>query len=134
MKNSLTPFSRLDNLIDEFFNDRMSFFDRGFQRAGYYNIVRKNDEIYQIVLNVAGFKKEDIEIIFEGDMLTIRGSVRQEQNQDRYIYQGFSSTFHNSFSIGENAEILDATVQDGMLIIDIFDKKQITHATRIAIK
>ena len=136
MKNFLTPFSRFDSMIDEFFNDRISLFDKGFNtRSGSYNIIKKSDEVYQIVLNIAGFKKEDIDMTVEGDMLIIKGSIKQEQNKDKYIYQGFSSTFYNSFLIGKDAEILNAEVKDGMLVIDVKDHKQVTNqAKRIAIK
>lgn len=145
MKNYLTPFSRVDSIIDDFFNDRTSIFDRGFfdrnsmissRGVGNYNLVKVSDDVYQIVLNVAGFKKEDIEITHDGEILTIKGSISQSKdNKDNYIYQGFSSSFHNSFSIGADAEILKAEVKDGMLVIDVKDNKRITsQPKKISIK
>lgn len=141
MKNHLTPFFRVDSMIDEFFNDRKSFldgifFDRSFTKGvGSYNIVKVSDNVYQIVLNVAGFKREDIEITHDGDMLIIKGAVSKSDDKDKYIYQGFSSSFHNSFSIGSEAEILGAEIKDGMLVIDIKDNKRITSLPKkIAIK
>ncbi|MDR0484724.1 MAG: Hsp20 family protein [Alphaproteobacteria bacterium] len=134
MRNYLTPFSRF-NMLDDFFNNRESFLDRGLTKhGGNYNIIRKNSEVYQIVLNVAGFRKEDVEITFEGNIITIKGSTRHEDTKD-YIYQGFSSSFQNSFSIEEGSEVLGAEIKDGMLAIDIKEKKTIANQSqRIAIK
>ncbi len=134
MKNFLTPFSRFDSIIDEFFNDKFSFGSFN-TRSGNYDIIRKSDSVYQIILNIAGFQKEDIDITVEGDTLMVRGSIQQEQNKDKYIYQGFSSNFYNSFFVGADAEILNAEVKDGMLIIDIEDHKHIeNHVKRISIQ
>jgi molecular chaperone IbpA len=127
MRNYLTPFSRIDSMIDDFFNDRTSIFDRANRLSGNYNVIKISDDIYQIALNVAGFNREDIEVIHDEDVLIIKGSVSQAKDKDKYIYQGFSSSFHNSFSIGRDAEILNAEIKDGILIIEIKDYKHISN-------
>ena len=72
---SLSPLFKtsvgFDNLVNEFFNEPQ------FNNAtGYppYNISKSDDDVYEITLAVAGFKKPDIEIELEDGVLKITGT------------------------------------------------------------
>ena len=72
---SLSPLYKMsigfDRLAEQFFNDPT------FSNAqtGYppYNIAKKEDDIYEVTLAVAGFKKDDIDISLEDGTLIIKG-------------------------------------------------------------
>lgn len=122
--------------FDEFF-DSDSFpreLSKYHRFTNNYNIEKLSEDKYKISINVAGYKKEDIEILLENDLLIIKGNMKN-LNQDKYLYQGFSSKFYNQFKVEEGAEVLDASIENGILEITIKEhlpnKKQ---AKKIPIK
>ena len=160
MMNKLIPMRgrKIKNYINDSYDDLMSdfhnmhkkflsafdeFFDSdSFPRelskyhrfANNYNIEKLSEDKYKISINVAGYKKEDIEILLENDLLIIKGSMKN-QSKDKYLYQGCSSQFYNQFKVEEGAEVSDASIENGILTITIkeplLDKK---HAKKIPIK
>lgn len=122
--------------FDEFF-DSNSFpkeLSKYHRFANTYNIEKITEDKYKISINVAGYKKEDIEILLEDNLLIIKG-IMKNHNQDKYLYQGFSSKFYNQFKVEEGAEVLDAAIENGILEITVKehlpDKK---NAKKIPIK
>ena len=71
--DSLSPLYKMsvgfDRMAEQFFNDP-SFVNNG---TGYppYNISKTSDDIYEITLAVAGFKKGDIDISLEDGILKV---------------------------------------------------------------
>ena len=130
MKNNLSIFNNLrpltvgfDNMFDHF--EHMlddSFFSNG--TAGNfppYNIVKTGDHTYNIELALAGFNKQDVEVLSEHGQLTVR-SKREEtdhtDNTDLKIYQGISKRqFVRSFTVAESVEVKGAELKDGLLVI-----------------
>ena len=130
MKNNLSIFNNLrpltvgfDNMFDHF--EHMlddSFFSNG--TAGNfppYNIVKTGDHTYNIELALAGFNKQDVEVLSEHGQLTVR-SKREEtdhtDNTDLKIYQGISKRqFVRSFTVADNVEVKGAELKDGLLVI-----------------
>ena len=74
--DSLSPLYKMsvgfDRMAEQFFNDP-SFSQNG---TGYppYNITKNKNDIYEITLAIAGFKKSDIEIELEDGTLKITGT------------------------------------------------------------
>src|SRR5919109_4306587 len=54
--------------------------------SGYppYNIEKCGEDQYRIVMAVAGFSKEDIEVIAEHNRLTVRGQINKERDGRTY--------------------------------------------------
>jgi HSP20 family molecular chaperone IbpA len=89
-----------------------------------YNIERlpKTDahgEILRIVLAVAGFGQDEIEITIEENELVIRG--RQKEEEERaYLHRGIASRqFQKTFVLAEGIEVFGADLKDGLLAIDL---------------
>lgn len=83
-----------------------------------YNIVKVNDTNYVIEVALAGFTKEDVEITFVNDVLTIKGkqTEKTEGEKTEYLYKGIATrAFTRSFSVAENVEIVEAVFNDGVL-------------------
>ncbi|MFL1781161.1 Heat shock chaperone IbpA [Candidatus Hepatincolaceae symbiont of Richtersius coronifer] len=139
MKNQLRHIGNNNggfSLINDFFN--RDFFSDFFNKDivdhsllnnmyGKHNVEKISDDIYRISVNVAGYKKDEIEISLEKGLLKIRGQIRQENNDKKYIYQGFAASFSNAFSVGEDAEVLEAKIDNGILSIDVKEKLPIEH-------
>ena len=54
------------------------------QETGYppYNIEKVGEDQYRIVMAVAGFGKDDVEIVQEQNRLTVRGKLEGSERQD----------------------------------------------------
>ena len=76
--------------------------ETGLNAPGYppYNVEKLNDTYYRIVLAVAGFTKDDIDITLEGRELTILSKDPQVLDDDsKYLYKGIGKRrFKRSFS------------------------------------
>jgi len=84
-----------------------------------YNIEVVNEDRYRITMAVAGFKRDDIEITTEQNKLTIVGE--QESDQDaNYLHHGIAArNFERSFQLADYVKVVDASLQDGLLHIEL---------------
>jgi len=84
-----------------------------------YNIVQDSEHAYRIELAVAGFKEEEINITVENRKLLIVG--RKDDSEERnYLHRGISTrAFERSFVLAQDVEIRDASLVDGMLLIEL---------------
>ena len=120
---SLSPLFKtsvgFDNLVNEFFNEPQ------FNNAtGYppYNISKSDDDVYEITLAVAGFKKPDIEIELEDGVLKITGTsnVLDEEGVE-YLHKGIAErNFVRTFKLAEYVEVSSAKLKDGILRVGLF--------------
>jgi len=118
--DTLTPLYKasvgFDQLVNEFFNDT-SFVNT----SGYppYNISKDKDDIYEITLAVAGFKKEDIDIELEDGTLKITGkSEVLDSSEKEYLHKGIAErNFVRTFKLAEYVEVQSAKLEDGILRI-----------------
>ena len=85
------------------------------------NIVKIGENTYRVSMAVAGFSKEEIDISVKDKNLTVVGkksSIQEEQTSD-ILYKGLAfRNFCSEFHIGD-AEIKSATLENGLLSIDI---------------
>lgn len=84
-----------------------------------YNIEQIDANRLNITLAVAGFCTDDLEITIEDNQLTIRG--RQEDDADRlYLHRGIAARqFQRSFVLAEGIEVTGASLDNGLLSIDL---------------
>lgn len=75
-------------------------------------------ELYRVIIAVAGFKKEDLQIVLNEDCLVIKGAAR---SSDRVLlHKGISSkSFEKIFQLADSMSIRHSFLRDGLLCIDI---------------
>ena len=79
-----------------------------------YNLVEVSEDTYMIELALAGFKKEDITIEQEKNVLTIKGSSAEDSN--KYIHKGIGARdFTRTFSLSEYMVVSGVTMENGVL-------------------
>ena len=73
----------------------------------------------RITLAVAGFRRDQLEILLEDNQLIVRG--RQEDDKARqFIHRGIAARqFSRSFVLAEGIEVKSADLRDGLLCIDL---------------
>jgi HSP20 family molecular chaperone IbpA len=84
-----------------------------------YNIEQIGDDALRITLAVAGFQGEDLNVQVETNQLVIRG--RQEDDKSRvYLHRGIAARqFQRSFVLAEGIEVSAASLDNGLLHIDL---------------
>jgi HSP20 family molecular chaperone IbpA len=107
--------------------------------GGYppYNIERmtaQDGELIRIVLAVAGFTKDQLEITLEGNQLIITG--KQEPDKSRlYLYRGIAARqFQRGFLLADGLTVQSASLSDGLLAIEIWCPAPSRHTSRIEIR
>lgn len=86
-----------------------------------HNIVKYSDDSYAIEVAVAGFSKEEVTVEVDQDQLTIRGvKHRPAESTVEYLHRGLAARdFEQTFTLAEYMIVEGATVEDGMLHINI---------------
>ena len=108
----------VETFVDDFFNDPLV---SGTQ-TGYppYNIAKKSNGVYEILLAAAGFQKNEINISLEKGTLTIKGEVTNTDDTVEYLYKGIAErSFVRSFKLAEFVEVQDAEFKDGILRVSL---------------
>ena len=83
-----------------------------------YNIKQVKDNKYVIEMAVAGFAKTDIEVTLDGDKLVIKGTSKDTEPDEVYVYKGIAArNFERTFTLADKVEIKDAEIVNGMLNI-----------------
>ena len=121
--NSLRPFSIG---FDDMFNQFENMLGNGGlnMQSNYppYNIRRTGQDKYSIEVALAGFSKNDVEVEFEDNLLTVRTKqVDKSDNKNddgEIIHKGISQRhFARSFTIADDVKVNGAQLKDGLLTI-----------------
>ncbi|GJC00467.1 Hsp20 family protein [Aeromonas caviae] len=89
--------------------------------AGYppYNIEQLGDSDYRISMAVAGFTQEELELSFQENLLTVKGS-KQADTERNYLYQGIAERgFERRFQQADYVRVKGADLKNGLLHIDL---------------
>jgi len=122
--NNLKPFTvGFDDMFDHFEHMMDDSFFRGtVGNFPPYNIVKTGENTYDVELALAGFSKNDIEVEYKENLLTVR-SKKQEETKDEdgnVIHRGISKRmFSKSFTIANDVEVKGAELKDGLLKVSM---------------
>jgi molecular chaperone IbpA len=84
-----------------------------------YNIEKVGDDLYRIIMAVAGFARDDIDVVQAQNRLTIRGK-RKGSDGKRYLHRGIATrAFEHHFDLADYVEVTDATMGEGLLVISL---------------
>ena len=121
--NSLKPFSiGFDDMFDQFENMLGNGHVAMQQNYPPYNIRKTGKDNYAIEVALAGFSKNDVEVEFEDNLLTVRTKqTNKSENENlgvEIIHKGISRRqFARSFTIADDIKVQDAELKDGLLTI-----------------
>jgi molecular chaperone IbpA len=84
-----------------------------------YDIVKTDDDNYRISIAVAGFARDDLEITFQSNLLTVTGK-KQEGIADGYLHRGIAGRpFEHRFELADHVRVNGADLSNGLLSIDL---------------
>ena len=132
-----------ENLFDDFFNDFPWFDEKDMEKTekklyGHHakrlmkTDIKEHDDRYELIVDLPGFRKEDVQIALENGYLTIsaeKGLDKDEQDKDsgRYIRrERYAGACARSFFVGEDVkeEDIKAAFKHGVLRIAIPKKEE----------
>ncbi|MEZ5919751.1 MAG: Hsp20 family protein [Parvularculaceae bacterium] len=116
----LTPLYRSTVGFDRMF-DLLDSLGKS-ETGGYppYNIERVDEDRYRITLAVAGFGEGDLDIELHENTLKVVGARPQEDEDRTFLHQGIAGrSFERRFQLADHVLIEGATLQNGLLNIDL---------------
>jgi HSP20 family molecular chaperone IbpA len=105
-----------------------------------YNIERVRDDgrseatdVLRITLAVAGFARDQLEIVLEDRQLTVRGKHHEDKPRE-YLYRGIAARqFQRTFVLADGIEVRGADLNNGLLAIDLIRNEPERQVRRIEI-
>jgi len=93
-----------------------------------YNIERVSEDRYRIVMAVAGFARDDIEVVQEENLLLVRGTAREAEPRT-YLHRGIAArSFERRFDLADYVEVTGASLDNGLLEIAL--KRELPEALK----
>lgn len=84
-----------------------------------YNIRKLSDTDYVIEIALAGYKRDEIDITLQENVLTVVGT-KPEKSIDEFVYKGIAErNFTRKFTVMQDVEVTGADMIDGILVIDL---------------
>lgn len=86
-----------------------------------YNIEQIGENNLRITLAVAGFTEQDLSVSIEDNQLIVRGRQDDSQSDERvFLHRGIAARqFQRAFVLCEGIEVLGATLNNGLLNVDL---------------
>ena len=110
-------FDRLVNLLDA-----SARVDESAPSYPPYNIEKTGDDSYRIIMAVAGFGEDDLEVTVQENSLTIKaGKAKAEADKEvKYLYRGIATrAFERRFDLADHIKVTGARLENGVLSIDL---------------
>jgi molecular chaperone IbpA len=114
---STVGFDRLASLIDS-----IGSVDGDAPTYPPYNIELIGENQYRITMAVAGFAEDDLDIEAKENFLTVRGEQTSstDKQESEYLHRGIATrTFERRFQLEEHVEVRGASLENGLLHIDL---------------
>jgi len=123
------------------FDHTRSLIDRAARAASEayppYNVEQRGEAAVRITLAVAGFAPEDLSITLEGRQLTISGKREGADKGDggnAYLHRGIAARgFLRTFVLADGLEVEEASLEHGLLHVDLLRPEQVAQTRRIPI-
>lgn len=124
--NALTRFdtAALNRALigfDSLFNDAERRFANQIQ-TNYppYNVLKHDDDHFEIEIAVAGFDRGSISIEVNQNHLIIKGEQSKDDDTDKYLHRGLAARdFERAFTLAEHIVVGDAELTNGILRVKL---------------
>jgi molecular chaperone IbpA len=116
-----TPFRRSTVGFDRLFDFLESASRAEQENYPPFDIEKLGDDVYRITIAVAGFKRDEIDIVAHQNMLTITGRRAEQKGRDgSYLHMGIANrAFERRFELADFVRVTGADLADGLLTIEL---------------
>lgn len=85
-----------------------------------FNIEQSAENAFRITLAVAGFGESDLSITVEDRQLVVRGKQNDDAEGRMFLHRGIAARqFQKSFVLAEGVDVAGATMENGLLHVDL---------------
>ena len=130
-----TPFLKSFVGFDELFDELSKLSEQKPNSYPAYDIIKYDEQNYEIKIAIAGFGKDELEVILDNDFLSVRGKKKIYEENKEILHKGIATrSFEKRFALGPSIEIVDAILKDGILSIKLFKNQSKKILKKIQIK
>jgi molecular chaperone IbpA len=127
-----TPYRRTTVGFDRLF-DLLETSARGGTAENYppFDIERTSDDQYRITIAVAGFKRGEIEMTAQPNLLVVTGKKADggDDGTRQFVHRGIANrAFERRFELADYVQVTAADLDAGLLTIDL--KREVPEAVR----
>jgi molecular chaperone IbpA len=106
--------------FDRIFNDFENRAHQSTTNYPPYNVIKHNDDSFEIEVAVAGFDREDITIEVDQAQLRIKGQRTEQDTEHQYLHRGLAARdFERTFTLAEHIIVGDAELTNGILSVKL---------------
>ena len=109
---SAIGFDRLASLLEQ----------RAESQPSYppYNVELLSEDSYRIVMALAGFTRDEVEIVSERDTLHVTGRKQKDATERTYLHRGIAARdYEQRYQLANHVKVTTASFDNGMLTIDL---------------
>src|SRR6267142_504079 len=112
---STIGFDRLTRLVDA-----ATRVDSASLAYPPYNIEKTGEDAYRLTMAVAGFSPAELDITVQENTLLVTGKAQKEDDNGGYLHRGIARrTFERRFSLADHMKVVGASLDNGMLSVDV---------------
>jgi molecular chaperone IbpA len=130
MRTDYSPFYRSTIGFDRLFNllDSATKFDSGSTYPPY-DIEATGENQYRITMAVAGFGEQDLELQAHENVLTIKGTKAETEDNRQFLYHGIAGrSFERRFQLADHVVVTGAKLENGLLHVEL--KREVPEALK----
>ena len=108
--------------FDDLFNNFESRFANQINNTyPPYNILKHDDDTYEIEIAVTGFEKDEITVESDQKNLVVKGSRKEvDITEPTYLHRSLATRdFTRSWQLGEHIEVDEGRIKNGVLTIGL---------------
>lgn len=114
-RRSTVGFDRLFDLLEA-----SSRSEQANENYPPFDLERIAEDRYRITLAVAGFRRDEIEVTAQRNLLVVSGSKGTQQDRSNYLHVGIANrSFERRFELADFIRVEGADLSDGLLTIEL---------------
>ena len=118
--NALAQLNRALIGFDRIFNDFENRHVNSTTNYPPYNVLKHDEDHFEIEIAVAGFDREDITVEVDQNQLVIKGKRLSEDDSSKYVHRGLATRdFERVFTLVDHMEVGEAELTNGILSVKI---------------
>lgn len=117
----LTPYRRstvgFDRLFDMLEAKASAESPDGFPP---FDLEKEGENNYRITIAVPGFNPDEVDVIAQQNLLTVKGAKAVERDEERFLHRGISTrSFERRFALADFVQVQSANFENGLLRITL---------------
>ncbi len=129
----LLGFEQLDRLVERTMKAGSDGYPP-FNIEQLGTIEQHGEDAYRVTLAVAGFAEADLSITVEEQQLVVHGKHGEAEGERVFLHRGIAARpFQRSFVLADQVEVAGASLDHGLLHIDLIRRKPETVVREILI-